>query len=56
MWLEPWRTVLLLIAALSSLDAFESMGALGIVQMAIAFHIVWLCLEVSAALCPDPRH
>ncbi len=45
-----------LIAALSSLDAFESMGALGIVQMAIAFHIVWLCLEVSAALCPDPRH
>lgn len=40
-----------LIAALSSLDAFESMGALGIVRVAIAFHIVWLCLEVSAALC-----
>src|SRR5258708_16183206 len=28
-----------LIAALSSLDVFESMGALGIVRVAIAFHI-----------------
>jgi len=43
-----------LIAALSSLDAFESMGALGIVRVAIAFHIAWLCLETFAALYPDP--
>jgi hypothetical protein len=43
-----------LIAALSSLDVFESMGALGIVRVAIAFHIVWLCLETFAALYPDP--
>src|SRR5882724_10492707 len=44
-----------LIAALSSLDAFASMGALGIVRVAIAFHIVWLCVETIAALYPDPR-
>ena len=31
-----------LIAALSSLDVFESMGAAGIVRVAIAFHLVWL--------------
>jgi predicted Abi (CAAX) family protease len=43
-----------LIAALSSLNVFESMGALGIVRVAIAFHIVWLCLETFAALYPDP--
>ena len=43
-----------LIAALSSLDVFESMGALGIVQVAIAFHFVWLCLETFAALYRDP--
>jgi|SRR5580700_3547723 hypothetical protein len=43
-----------LIAALSSLDVFESMGALAIVQVAIAFHLVWLCLETIAALYPDP--
>ena len=43
-----------LIAALSSLDVFESMGALGIVRVSIAFHISWLCLETLAALCPDP--
>jgi hypothetical protein len=42
-----------LIAALSSLDVFESMGALGIVRVAIAFHFVWLCLETFAAVCPD---
>ena len=42
-----------LIAALSSLDVFASMGALGMVRAAIAFHIVWLCLETFAALCPD---
>src|SRR5437870_8041045 len=34
-----------LIAALSSLDVFESMGALGIVRVAITFDFVWLCLE-----------
>ena len=45
-----------LIAALSSLDVFESMGALGIVRLAIAFHFVWLCLETFAALYPDPSH
>jgi predicted Abi (CAAX) family protease len=43
-----------LIAALSSLDVFESMGALGMVRVAIAFHFVWLCLETFAALYPDP--
>ena len=42
-----------LIAALSSLHVFESMGALGIVRVAIAFHFVWLCLETFAALYPD---
>jgi hypothetical protein len=45
-----------LIAALSSLDVFKSMGALGIVQVAIAFHFLWLCLETIAALYPDRRH
>ena len=45
-----------LIAALSSLDVFESMGAVGVVRMAIAFHFVWLCLETFAALYPDPSH
>jgi hypothetical protein len=43
-----------LIAALSSLDVFESMGALGIVRAAIAFHVVWLCLEGFAVLYRDP--
>lgn|ERR1700676_4154 len=41
-----------LIAALSSLNVFKSMGALGIVRVSIAFHIVWLCLETFAALYP----
>jgi hypothetical protein len=45
-----------LIAALSSLNVFESMGALGIVRVAIAFHLVWLCLETVAALYPEPRN
>jgi hypothetical protein len=45
-----------LIAALSSLDVFRSMGALGIVRVSIAFHILWLCLETFAALYPDPRN
>jgi hypothetical protein len=45
-----------LIAALSSLGVFESMGALGIVRVAITFHFVWLCLETFAALYPDPSH
>jgi hypothetical protein len=45
-----------LIAALSSLDVFKSMGALGIVRVAIAFHIVWFCLETIAALYPDPSN
>ena len=42
-----------LIAALSSLGVFESMGALRIVRVSIAFHIVWLCLETFAALYPS---
>jgi hypothetical protein len=41
-----------LIAALSSLRVFESMGALGTVRFAIAFHVVWFCLEAVAALIP----
>ena len=45
-----------LIAALSSLNVFESMGALGMVRFAIAFHIVWLCLESVAALYPGTSH
>jgi hypothetical protein len=45
-----------LIAALSSLDVFKSMGALGMVRVAIAFHLVWFCLETLAALYPDPSH
>jgi hypothetical protein len=45
-----------LIAALSSLAVFKSMGALGIVRVAIVFHFVWLCLETFAALYPDPSH
>ncbi|HKC53928.1 MAG TPA: hypothetical protein VKC33_04715 [Burkholderiales bacterium] len=45
-----------LIAALSSLDVFESMAAPGIVRVAIAFHLIWLCLETFAALYPDPSH
>jgi hypothetical protein len=45
-----------LIAALFSLDVFRSMGALGIVRVAIGFHLVWLCLESLAALYPDPSH
>ena len=44
-----------LIAALGSLDVFEAMGAFGIVRIAIAFHLVWLCLETFAAAYPDPR-
>ena len=44
-----------LIAALGSLAVFESMGAFGIVRIAIAFHLVWLCLETFAAAYPDPR-
>jgi uncharacterized membrane protein len=44
-----------LIAALSSLRVFETMGALGLVRVAIAFHFVWFCLEAFAALYPDVR-
>jgi hypothetical protein len=45
-----------LVAALGSLAVFESMGAFGIVRIAIAFHLVWLCLETLAAVYPDPSH
>ena len=44
-----------LVAALCSMDVFESMGALGILRVAIAFHIVWFSLETFAALYPDPN-
>jgi hypothetical protein len=43
-----------LVAALSSLDVFESMGALGMVRVAIGFHFFWLGLETLAALHPGP--
>ena len=43
-----------LIAALPSLNVFESMGALGIARAAITFHFVWFGLETFAALYPDP--
>ncbi len=43
-----------LIAALSSLDVFAAMGALGIVWAPITFHFVFLCLETIAALYPNP--
>jgi hypothetical protein len=39
-----------LIAALTSLPVFASMGALGMVRVAIAFHVLWFCLEAVAAL------
>jgi predicted Abi (CAAX) family protease len=45
-----------LLAALSSIDVFEAMGALGIVRGAITFHVAWLCLETLAALYPDSTH
>jgi len=44
-----------LIAALSSLQVFASMGALGIVRVAITFHVVWFSLETFAALYPNPK-
>jgi hypothetical protein len=43
-----------LIAALSSLDVFAEMGALGFVWVPITFHILFLSLETVAALYPDP--
>lgn len=42
-----------LIAALSSLNVFASMGALGIVWVSITFHLIFFCLETIAALYPD---
>jgi hypothetical protein len=45
-----------LIAALSSLKVFESMGAFRLVTVAIVFHLFWLCLETFAAIYPNPRH
>jgi hypothetical protein len=43
-----------LIAAFSSLDVFDAMGALGFVWVPITFHLLFLCLETVAALYPDP--
>jgi hypothetical protein len=42
-----------LIAALSSLAVFESMGVLAIARVAITFHFMWLFLETFAALYPS---
>ena len=42
-----------LIAALSSLHVFASMGVAGIVWVPITFHIVFLCLETFAAVSPE---
>ena len=42
-----------LIAALASLDVFGAMGVGGIVWLPIAFHVVFLTLEATAALYPD---
>ena len=42
-----------LIAALSSLEVFESMGALGLVRVAIVFHCFWFGIETIAALYPS---
>jgi hypothetical protein len=44
-----------LIAALFSLNVFASMEALGIVRIAIGFHVFWLCLETIAALYPESK-
>jgi len=41
-----------LIAALASIDVFESMGVGGLIRVAIAFHFSWVCLEAFAALLP----
>jgi len=43
-----------LIAAFSSLEVFDEMGALGFVWVPITFHLVFLCLETIAALYPNP--
>jgi hypothetical protein len=40
---------------MSSLDDFNSMGALGVVWAAIAFHLVWFCMEAFAAFRSDAR-
>ena len=45
-----------LVAALSSLKVFESMGALSLVRVAITFHLFWLCLETFAAFYLDRSH
>ena len=42
-----------LLAALSSLDGFASMGVFGIIWIPITFHIVFLTLESFAALYPQ---
>jgi hypothetical protein len=41
-----------LIAALSSLDVFSSMGMLRVVWVPIVFHVVFICLEGIAAVWP----
>jgi hypothetical protein len=44
-----------LIAVVSSLDVFASMGVLGIVWLPITFHVVFLSVETFAALYPRQR-
>jgi hypothetical protein len=41
-----------LVAALSSLDMFSSMGAGTVVWIPIVFHAVFICLEGTAAVWP----
>jgi len=45
-----------LIAALSSLDVFSSMGVLGVVWIPITFHVVFICLEGMAAVWPKSQN
>lgn len=42
-----------LIAALSSLDVFASVGVFAIVWVPIAFHAIFICLEAAAAAWPE---
>jgi len=45
-----------LIAALTSLDVFASMGVGTIVWIPIAFHAVFICLETVAAVWPQNQN
>jgi len=53
---RKWHVVGALAHCAPLIAALSSMGALGIVRVAITFHFVWLCLETFAALYPNPSH